>query len=358
MARNYDYNANDDDGSCQYVPTLTTNPVTVIGTTIESGGYISYDGGSAITQRGVCWSTTPNPVISNDTTINGNGIGSFTSIINNLQLETTYYLRAYATNSNGTGYGNVLSFTNALPVLTTNPVTVIGTTIESGGYISYDGGSAITQRGVCWSTTPNPVISNDTTINGNGIGIFTSIINNLQVDTTYYLRAYATNSYGTGYGNERSFTTTPSIGDTYKGGIVFYLNPNGGGLIAAPSDYPYLAMWGCYGTAIYPYNGGATGYQATLNIVAGCNIPDIAADVCANMTHGGYTDWYLPSEDELQKLFEQKFVVGCSSNSTYWSSGESGNDPAHYARKRSFNSLAAAYGAKYDLLQVRAIRAF
>ena len=117
-AVNYNPDANIDNSTCQYLPTISTIPVVYnTGTTAESGGIITSDGGSQITIKGVCWSNSPNPTINNDTTINGTGVASFDSYISNLNLNSTYYLRAYATNSNGTGYGDELSFTTENLVL-------------------------------------------------------------------------------------------------------------------------------------------------------------------------------------------------------------------------------------------------
>lgn len=96
------------------VPVLTTTAVTdITQTTVKSGGNITSDGGSAVTARGVCWSTDPDPTISDNKTTDGAGTGEFISNITGLMPNTTYYVRAYATNSNGTGYGSVLSFTTA-----------------------------------------------------------------------------------------------------------------------------------------------------------------------------------------------------------------------------------------------------
>jgi uncharacterized protein (TIGR02145 family) len=96
------------------VPVLTTtNPSAVKESTATSGGNITSDGGSEVTARGVCWSTSATPTISDSKTTDGTGIGTFTSSITGLNSKTTYYVRAYATNSNGTGYGDALSFTTA-----------------------------------------------------------------------------------------------------------------------------------------------------------------------------------------------------------------------------------------------------
>ena len=100
----------------------------------------------------------------------------------------------------------------SIPTLTTTAVTSITTTsATSGGIITPDGGASITSRGVVWSTSPNPTIALSTkTSNGTGTGSFTSTLTNLAPKTTYYVRAYATNSVGTGYGNEITFITTDS----------------------------------------------------------------------------------------------------------------------------------------------------
>jgi len=195
------------------VPTLTTTAVTEItSSNAISGGMITDNGGAAVTVRGVCWSTSPNPTTAGNKTEDGAGSGSFTSNITGLEANTKYYVRAYATNSAGTAYGNQLEFTTALginlPVLTTKPVTEIDRhTAVSGGDITSDGGGTISARGICWSTSPNPTIEDDKTEDGDGTGSFVSNVTGLESNTTYYLRAYATNEAGTGYGNEIEFTT-------------------------------------------------------------------------------------------------------------------------------------------------------
>ena len=193
------------------LPVLTTSAVTSI-TKISavSGGTITSDGGSTVTNRGICWSTGSNPTIYSLCTSNGKGIGSFTSNITGLSLNTTYYVRAYATNQNGTGYGNVLSFKTSagdLAVLTTSAITAITPcSAISGGDISSDGGSYILIKGVCWSTSSNPTITDPKTTDGPGNSNFISTILGLNPNTTYYIRAYANNAAGTAYGNTLTFT--------------------------------------------------------------------------------------------------------------------------------------------------------
>jgi len=194
------------------MPALTTTTPTSIGTTTATaGGNITSDAGSAITARGVCWSTTPGPTITNSKTTDGTGIGTFTSNLTGLSPNTSYYLRAYATNANGTVYGNEVAFITPLTVMvsltTTTPSGIATTAAVAGGTITSDGGSPITARGVCWSTTTGPTISNSKTSDGTGTGTFISSVTGLQANTKYYLKAYATNANGTNYGNEVSFTT-------------------------------------------------------------------------------------------------------------------------------------------------------
>lgn len=220
---------NENNSTAPVITTTIISNITLNGA--SSGGNITSDGGADITSRGVVWSTSQNPTIALTTkTVDGVGLGSFTSSISGLTPNTTYYVRAYATNSVGTSYGNEVSFTTAsiqLPVLTTTAISNVGqTTSTSGGTISSDGGGAITARGVVWSTSQNPTVALSTkTTDGSGTGAFTSNITGLTANTQYYVRAYATNSAGTSYGNEISFTTlTPNYAAMYPTGTVFCNN--------------------------------------------------------------------------------------------------------------------------------------
>jgi hypothetical protein len=202
------------DSNTPKVPTLSTTAISNLGsTTASSGGNISVDGGATVTARGVVWSTNPSPLVTLSTkTSNGTGTGTFTSSLTSLSPNTSYYVRAYATNSAGTAYGNEVSFkTNnvlaSVPTLSTSTLTDLGTTTAtSGGNVSADGGASVTARGVVWSANPSPLVTLSTkTSNGIGIGTFTSSLTSLSPNSTYYVRAYATNSAGTAYGNEVSF---------------------------------------------------------------------------------------------------------------------------------------------------------
>lgn len=351
----------------------TTAVSSITATGALSGGEVICEGSSPITARGVCWGTTINPLLTGNHTANGSGTGSFVSTITGLSANSTYYVRAYATNAEGTVYGDNIQFntscgstalpftenfnTSAMPncwsvqasgsganpnwtvsntsnaggsayemkssyqninpattrlvtppLITTGyaqlnlsfrhmldaygtgvslkiqsstdavnwtdetwsvagtssniPATVVNTTISnnlnstttyiaftitgnlyqydywyidavsitgtsnelpsvnttavssvtmtsaiSGGNVTYAGTSAISARGVCWSTTANPDLTDDFTIDGSGTGLFSSILSGLSSSTTYHVRAYATNGSGTSYGNDVQFTT-------------------------------------------------------------------------------------------------------------------------------------------------------
>lgn len=136
-----------------------------------------------------------------------------------LTPNTSYTYRVYSNNADGNSLTssnelnlNTTIVISAPTILTTSVSSITTTTAISGGTISNDGGGSITARGICWGTSANPTIALSTkTINGSGIGPFLSNINGLSMNTTYFVRAYATNSYGTFYGNNVNFyTSNPS----------------------------------------------------------------------------------------------------------------------------------------------------
>ena len=205
------------------IPTLTTSDATNITvTSLSSGGNITNDGGSMVTASGICYGTTTGPTTASTHTTDGSLSGSFVSKITGLAQNTMYYLRAYATNNVGTAYGNEVTATTAPPALSTLTTTTISSiTINSavtGGSITSGGNDSVSVRGVCWAITTGPTTTNDKTTDGAGTGNFVSTITGLQPGEIYYVRAYATNSAGTAYGDEIIFSTKISDveGNTYN----------------------------------------------------------------------------------------------------------------------------------------------
>ncbi len=197
------------------IPSLTTAGVSEVTTTsAKSGGNITNDGGAPVTARGTVWGTSANPTVDSNIgiTSDGSGTGTFTSNLTGLSSGTAYFVRAYATNSGGTAYGNQVQFsTGALPPTVTT-AEIVDKTEDSalgGGEVTDDGGAPVTARGVVWSTSEDPTLDNNEgfTEDGEGAGEFTSELTGLDRETTYYVRAYATNSGGTGYGDQVEFTT-------------------------------------------------------------------------------------------------------------------------------------------------------
>lgn len=301
-----------------------------------SGGIITSNGGDSITARGVCWATNHNPTI-NDFLTNDNSQGAtntFNSLITGLNYNTVYYARAYATNKIGTSYGAEISFkTNVtFASITTNNInSVTANSASCGGVVSNNGGSDIIEKGVCWSTSQNPTIANNKTMEGSGNNNFTSTLSNLLSNTTYYVRAYATNSVGTSYGSQVFFHTAFKVGDVYQGGKVAYIFEPGEngyvageihGIIVATEDQSNFIAWSnglpvaqnVFATAI---GTGSTNTTEIINI-QGNKI--YAAKVCRDYRGGDYSDWFLPSKDELLKICNNKDLIGGFTGNSYWSS--------------------------------------
>ena len=190
--------------------TLTTAFYSITPTSAYIVGSITADGGASVSSRGFVYGTSSNPTLSNTVLYKGSGGGAFNGTLTGLTPNTTYYVRAYATNSSGTGYGNEVTFQtppNYVPeLITTNLSGVTQTTFTSGGTITNDGGSAIIARGIVYGTSSNPTLSSNTVLTlGSGTGSFIGNVTGLSPNTVYFVRAYATNSVGTGYGEEVLF---------------------------------------------------------------------------------------------------------------------------------------------------------
>jgi hypothetical protein len=246
-----------------------------------------------------------------------------------------------------------------LPMISTAAVTSIHTaTAVCGGNITHDGGT-VYPRGVCWSTSPNPTTANNKTYDGTGSGSYTSTLAGLTANTLYYIRAYATNSTGTSYGEQVSFTTLQfDIGLSFGGGIIFYLDGSGQhGLIAATSDQATGVWWGCSGTLIgCTATAIGTGQANTTAIINGCSNLVTAASICQEIVLSGYSDWFLPSKDELNQMYLQRNVIGGFTGSGYWSSSEY-NDS--FARWQDFQTGSSNMNGKdIYFYHVRAIRVF
>jgi len=193
------------------LPAMISTQITDITyTAATAGGVITDVGMYPVISKGVCYALYENPTLNDPHTVDGNGASPYVSRIKNLNPLTIYYVRAYATNQAGTGYGNQMTFITAdpVPVLTTSQVVNIGpTTATGGGNVIDEGMYPVIARGICWNTSGSPTIADPHTTDGSGPGIFESQITGLMPVTPYYVRTYATNQAGTGYGNQAEFVT-------------------------------------------------------------------------------------------------------------------------------------------------------
>ncbi len=175
------------------------------------------DAGAAISARGVCYGLSPLPAIEGKHTTDGNGIGKWECSLSELSPNATYYIRAYATNAYGTGYGEQITIktTEGLASIKTGTASSItSTSANCSGEVISDGDRQVTERGICWGTSPYPTKTNNHMVQGSGIGTFSCTITQLSAGTTYHFRAYAVNSAGTSYGENVTFTTSsaaPSV---------------------------------------------------------------------------------------------------------------------------------------------------
>jgi hypothetical protein len=250
-----------------------------------------------------------------------------------------------------------------LPTVTSiAPINITETTATVGGKVTYDGGSNVLERGVYWGTSENPEQSGNKLTIGIGLGSFSTNLSGLLANETYFLKAYATNSKGTAYGNQVVFTTsiTFSVGQSYGGGIIFYVDGTGEhGLIAAATDQSTSISW---------YNGnfvetGATataigkGMSNTQKIVLALGLGNYAAKICDQLVLDGFNDWFLPSKNELDALFDLQGTGSLGSNDYYWASTESGGSgygSGAWAQSKYFGG----YNGAYATAAVRAIRSF
>ncbi len=180
-------------------------------------GMVLDEGSLAVTERGFCWSTEQEPLISDSKLAFGKGAGSYSGRITRLLLGTEYYVRTYASNLEGTSYSNAIMITTPATATTATvstrvPEYITSVTVVAGGEVLNTGGGELAERGVCWSVVPSPTIESSRESAGTGSGRFTLLLTGLQPARTYYLRAYVISSAGISYGPEMSFKTLAIYG--------------------------------------------------------------------------------------------------------------------------------------------------
>lgn len=238
------------------VPEVTTFSVTDIAyQSATCGGAVSSEG-ATVTSRGICWSTKSTPTIADSISTAGNENGSFTITVHNLKPDSTYYIRAYATNNVGTGYGSIMQFKTkhaSINVITAPLSDISYQSANCGGFVTCEG-TSITTCGICWSLTSIPTLEDSTTLDGTGAGSFYSTMKTLKPDLTYYVRAYATNGIDTVYGSTMKFKTKRASFSvsTTKANMILHNTAVCGGTITAMTSVNILAAGVCWSLLPYP----------------------------------------------------------------------------------------------------------
>ncbi len=198
--------------SCfERLPEVETAPITEItATSAKCGGIVTNEGDGAVFAKGVCWSTSENPTLSDRYTIDGLGLGMFVSQLNYLTTGTTYHVRAYATNDHGTSYGADVEFTpqhQQLGIEFSGITEITAISAKCSATVTGDDGLGLISKGFCWNTSGSPTINDAHTDDGTNLGEFSSVIAPLESNVKYYVRAYAQNSNNIAYGAELELTT-------------------------------------------------------------------------------------------------------------------------------------------------------
>jgi hypothetical protein len=194
----------------------TATPTNLTKNSATLGGTVSIDGGATVTERGIVYSTNSNPTTSDTKVVIGSGTGTFSQNVMNLECETSYYVRAYAINCAGTAYGSQAEFKTSDCVVivpptveTRTPTSISCNRATLGGNVTDEGGATVTQRGIIISKSEIQLPPANVTkvIIGSGLGAYSVSVTGLSIDTKYYIRAYAINSAGTNYGDQKTFKT-------------------------------------------------------------------------------------------------------------------------------------------------------
>ena len=346
------------------VPAVTTSEITnITGSTATCGGTITDEGSGTVVERGICWSKGINPIVEDDRTIEGGGAGTFISSMTDLESATTYYVKAYAKNESGIGYGMAMSFktlgdapsVETLPAIDLQSTSAVLRGIVDPNHVP----TTVTFEYGLTSAYGNIATGIPSPVTGDLPIEVSASITGLTNGETYHFRVKAENKIGTSIGNDFTFTTGYMLGELHHGGIVFYIDGTKvHGFVCATNDQSVAAKWGCYGTNLLASDAAiGTGETNTMIIVSKCTTSGIAARLCYDLVYNGYNDWFLPSKDELNLMYNNLKLQGKGSfaNGFYWSSTEGGDQTGWC---QNFSNGVQDYNFKTNNYYVRAVRAF
>ena len=351
---------------------ITKNVTEIRSASATIGGIIEFEGTPLFTSKGVCWSINAEPTISDNVIYDSTNSLKFNLVVKGLESNTLYHAKAFATNEGGTSYGNDVSFTTLRKgypvVIMTNISNVEMSSLSGEGNVLLDENDEVLTRGFCWSTDPEPLISNDTTVNGRGLGKFSDQISGLSYGTRYYIRAYATNNNGTAYSDVYRIETidTGLVVKDYDGN--FYNTVRLGNQTWLSSNLKTTRYQnGNPISECWAYNNNDS-YVATYGRLYGRNVAINAQGACPVGWHvPSSTEWrtlatYLeskgfafdgtiPATSDLQyaSLGDNKLAKALSSDYNWGYSGVTGSpgnpDYAEIRNKTGFNAMPA--GCKY-----------
>lgn len=395
------------------LPTVTISATTnILANTAVGHGEVTDIGSYPVTEKGICWSTSSTPTIANNRTVDGTGLGVFTSNISSLLCNTTYYVRTYARSSAGDAYSSTtLNFTTtstpsyssgsmsrsisaALPITNTDSIYWIsnGAKLNVGRLWS----------DACGSWKNLVITSFNSDYDGNGLTLFTLKYNGstatlpLTIDisaltsgsytglsitgtlnsyfpiqekcrVTYYVTNTLNVSGASTYTDHILYkNTNPVAGDSYGGGTIAYVLQSGDvgyvsgefhGIVVAPSDQSSGIVWGTTTANVSTVNTMLQGAQNTANIISVNGAGSYAAKLCSDLTIGAYSDWILPSYDDLIAIYSSKSVLSGFTTGNYWTSTQYISQS--YAYIIHWGTGVHGWAAKDSpLIKLRAIRYF
>jgi hypothetical protein len=310
-----------------------------------------------------------NTVTAVQSPLNGSANVTASAEVTGLLPGSAYHYRINAVNSKGSvsSLDNLFTTLGRLPTATTlvsqnvNSASVILNASVNPNYlettVSFEYG--ITNN-YGYSVNATPVL-----LTGSTVKNVTASLTSLSVGAMYHFRVKATNSLGTTYGNDLTFIPKPSLGENYAGGIVFYIDQTGlHGLVCASTDQSTGIIWynGSNVNTLAKGTAVGTGQDNTSKIVAAQGDGSYAAKLCDDLVLNGYSDWFLPSSQELGLVYhnvKEKSLGGFRTDimTWYWTSTEFNQGNAIYMNFET-DLTSDIGGEKYKLYRVRAIRAF
>ena len=276
---------------------------------------------------------------------------------------------------------NMPSVSGSLPNVSTNPVSSFGLTSATfGGNVLASGAGSILARGVCYSTSANPNIASSITQQTTGSGAYDEFVTNLQPNTTYYLRAFATNSLGTSYGNQVVFKTKKVnvVGDTLGGGIIAYiLAPGDQGYVMGEQHGLIALPWDYFNTSIKLLSTPSSGLNSSCQVANGTSVligdglantqtlynqcstlTSGAIQVAQNLVENGFNDWFVPSSNELMKVLQSAAFNQLNLSGMYWSSSKASATTVYQWYRSTNNVINSTVAQYYETGKLRVIRYF